>query len=153
MRILIHQKDFEVSELNLEVGKLSSLAEMRALVHEVADFAAPSDNWKDRVQAAARAIGLEWERAKSFYYKTARRVDSGEMDNARAAVKRLRIANERREAARHVEWLRRTVEHLREDGGQFDSESLDVLERLAGVVGAGGGAVVAMAEGVNGASE
>lgn len=125
---------------------MSSLAEMNTLVHEAADIASDSRNWKDRVTAAARAFGFGWERTKAFYYQTARRVEAGEMDDARQAVRRLRDLDRRRKAAEHVEWLRRTVECLREDGRQLDSNSLDVLERLVGVVGADGGAVVAVAK-------
>ena len=133
------------SEQRSEDGKLSSSIEMQRLVHEVADFAAPSANWKDRVQAAARALGFEWARTKAFYYQDARRIDSEEMDHARAVARKLRTEDQRRKAADHVEWLRATVQSLRADGRQLDSDSLDVLERLAGVVGDEGSAMVAVA--------
>ncbi|UJW87916.1 hypothetical protein [Devosia sp. SL43] len=124
---------------------MSSLAEMKGLVHQAADFTSPSDNWKDRVQAAARALGFGWSRTKDLYYQDARRIDAEEMDHARKIVGKLKQDRQRREAAEHVAWLRRTVQSLRADGRQLDGDSLDVLERLAGVVGAEGSALVAMA--------
>ncbi len=132
------------SEQRSEDCKLSSSIEMQQLVHEVADHTAPSGNWKDRVQAAARALGFEWSRTKAFYYQDARRIDSEEMDHARAVARKLKAEQRRRAAAEHVEWLRATVQSLRADGRQLDSDSLDVLERLAGVVGAEDCALVAM---------
>jgi hypothetical protein len=146
MQITMRQKELDLSEQNLAGIKMSSLTEMNVLVHEIADYTAESGNWKDRVSAASRAMKLGWERTKGFYYNTARRVDAEEMDIARAVATHLRERHERLEAAKHVEWLRRTIESLREDGGQLDGESLDVLERLAGVVGSEGRSMVAMAE-------
>ncbi len=134
-----------MGEFHSEDSKLSSLAEMQSLVHEAANYTASSDNWKDRVQAAARAFGFGWSRTKDLYYQDARRIDAEEMDHARKVVRKLNEDRKRREAAEHVAWLRRTVQSLREDGRQLDGDSLDVLERLAGVVGAEGSAVVAMA--------
>lgn len=134
-----------MSEQRSEDSEMSSSIEMQALVHQAADFSATSGNWKDRVQAAARALGFEWSRTKAFYYQDARRVDAKEMDHARAVVRKLANEQRRRAAAEHVEWLRSAVQSLRADGRQLDSDSLDVLERLAGVVGDEGGAMVAMA--------
>lgn len=145
MEVTLARKDSEMSEQHSEDGEMSSLAEMQSLVHEAANYTATSDNWKDRVQAAARALGFGWSRTKDLYYQDARRINSEEMDHARRIVRTLKLEQQRREAAGHVAWLRRTVECLREDGGQLDSDSLDVLERLAGVMGAEGGAVVAVA--------
>lgn len=131
-----------MSELHSEDQELSSVAEMHALVHEAADYTASSQNWKDRVQAAARAFGLDWGRAKAFYYRDARRVDAKEMDDARRAIERLRRERERREAAEHIAWLRTTIEQHRARGSGMDSRSLletqralDEVERLIGAQG------------------
>lgn len=134
-----------MGEFRSEDSEMSSLVEMQNLVHEAADYTAHSDNWKDRVQAAARAFGFGWSRTKDLYYQDARRVNAEEMDRARKVVRRLKNERQRREAAEHVAWLRRTVKSLRAGGAELDGGSLDALERLAGVVGAEGGAVVAMA--------
>lgn len=134
-----------MGEFRSEDSKLSSLVEMQSLVHQAADHTALSDNWKDRVQAAARALGFGWSRTKDLYYQDARRIDAEEMDRARKVVRALAEQQKRREAAEHVAWLRRTVQSLREDGRQLDGDSLDVLERLAGVVGAESGSLVAVA--------
>lgn len=143
-----------MGEFHSEDSKLSSLVEMQSLVHQAADHTALTDNWKDRVQAAARAFGFGWSRTKDLYYQDARRIDAEEMDHARKVVRRLTAERKRREAAEHVAWLQRTVQSLRADGRQLDSDSLDVLERLAGVVGSEDGALVAMAaEGFTDADE
>ncbi|GEM_PF-2612595 len=134
-----------MGEFRSEDSKLSSLVEMQSLVHQTADFTAASGNWKDRVQAAARALGFGWSRTKDLYYQDARRIAAEEMDHAREVVQRLREERERREAAEHVAWLHRTIQSLRASGEELDGGSLDALERLAGVVGAEGCSLVAMA--------
>lgn len=120
---------------------MSSVAEMSALAHEAADFTAPSSNWKDRVQAAARTFGLPFGRTKRFYFGEARRVEAGEMDVARAAVDELREAKLRREAERHIAWLRSTVEHLRQTDEELGGFDVDGLERALSRSGASHGTV------------
>lgn len=134
-----------MSEFHSEDEELSSLTEMQSLVHEAADYAAPTGNWKDRVHAAARAFGFEWGRAKAFYYRDARRVEAKEMDDARKAIRRLRADATRRQAAQHVAWLRSTLELHRQSGSGMDGKSLDELERVLGLIGDPDGAVVAVA--------
>jgi hypothetical protein len=120
---------------------MTSEAEMTALVHEVAGYAAPSTNWKERVHAAARALRLPFGRVKTHYYGEARRVDAGEMDRARAVAEELREAALRRKAAEHVAWLSATVEHLRQTDAEFHSVDLDGLERAIARAGASYGAL------------
>lgn len=134
-----------MGEFRSEDSKLSSLVEMQSLVHQAADMTAMSSNWKDRVQAAARALGFGWSRTKDLYYQDARRIAAEEMDHARQVVQRLKEERERREAAEHVAWLQRTIQSLRASGEELDGGSLDALERLAGVVSAESRALVAMA--------
>lgn len=134
-----------MGEFRSEDSKLSSLVEMQSLVHQAADMTAMSSNWKDRVQAAARALGFGWSRTKDLYYQDARRIAAEEMDHARQVVQRLKEERERREAAEHVAWLQRAIQSLRASGEELDGGSLDALERLAGVVSAESRALVAMA--------
>lgn len=141
----VHRERSQVSEQNSEDQELSSVAEMQALVHEAADHTAPSSNWKDRVHAAARCFGLDWGRAKAFYYQDARRVDAKEMDDARRAIRKLRAAAQQRAATEHLAWLRSTVELHRESGEGMDSGTLDAIERFIGRIGDEDSAVVGVA--------
>ena len=124
---------------------MTSEAEMSALVHEVAGYAAPSTNWKERVQAAARALKLPFGRAKAHYYGEARRVDAGEMDRARAVAEEFREATLRRKAAEHVAWLSATVEHLRQTDEEFHGVDIVGLERAIARLGLSDSAVAATA--------
>lgn len=135
-----------MSEQCSEGCELSSQAEMQALVHEAADLAAPTGNWKDRVQAAARALGFSWARTKAFYYQDARQVNAEEMDRARARIRELKRAAERTRAADHIAWLRSTLERHRETGEGMDGQTLDALEHLVRQARAVGGPVVVAAE-------
>ena len=109
---------------------MSSVGEMHCLVHEAADFSAPSGNWKERVNAAARVFDLGWERAKAFYYSDARRVDAEEMDRARRAIKRLRAESGNRKAAEHLAWLECELGRLRASGEEFHGPHVDGLEHF-----------------------
>lgn len=117
---------------------MSSAAEMSSLVREVADFAAPSPNWKDRVNAAARVLRLPFGRVKSLYYGDARRIDAEEMDRARAAAEQLREAGLRRKAAEHIAWLNSTIERLRTVDPEFHSVDVVGLERAVARLGSFG---------------
>jgi len=114
---------------------------MTSLVHEVANYLAPSTNWKERVRAAARALNLPFGRAKAHYYREARRVDAEEMDRARAKAEELREASIRRKAAEHIAWLNSTIEHLRQTDEEFHGIDVDGLERAVARLGALGGPV------------
>lgn len=120
---------------------MSSVAEISALAHQAADLTAGSSNWKDRVQAAARAFNVSFGRAKRLYFKEARRVDAEEMDVARAAVEQLREAALRRDSTHHLTWLHTTVEHLRQTDEEFHSFDVAGLERALARSGASGRAV------------
>jgi hypothetical protein len=115
---------------------MSSVGEMHCLVHEAADYTAPTRNWKDRVHAAARAFDLGWERARAFYYRDARRVDAEEMDRARRAIRRLREQARERKNAEHLAWLNSTLAHLRASDPDFHREQIDGLEQVLSRVGA-----------------
>lgn len=137
----LEAKDSQVSELRSKRPEVSSEAEMSSLVHEVANYLAPSTNWKERVRAAARALNLPFGRAKAHYYREARRVDAEEMDVARAKAEELREASIRRKAAEHLSWLNSTVEHLRQTDEEFHSFDVAGLERAIARLGAQGSAV------------
>lgn len=120
---------------------MSSEAEMSTLVREVANYVAPSANWKERVRAAARVLGLPFGRVKAHYYREARRVEAEEMDRARAAAEQLREASIRRKAAEHIAWLNSTIEHLRTVDPEFHSVDVSGLERAVARLGLSSGAV------------
>lgn len=107
-----------------------SLVEMHALVHEAADYGAPSGGWKERVQAAASALNLGWERAKSFYYGNARRVDAEEMDHARKAIRTIREARSRQRELDHLAWLEREIARHRVSDEELRGPHIDALERV-----------------------
>lgn len=106
-----------------------SSAEMNSLVIEAAQAAA-SPNWKDRVLAAARILGLPFPRAKAFYYREKRRVTAKEMDHARAAIRGYRAERGRQKAAELVANLNRTVAYLRATDPDGYGPDIAVLEHV-----------------------
>lgn len=147
MTMNLARKDLDVSETHSKDDEMSSVNEMHCLVHEAANFAAPTGNWKDRVQAASRAFGLGWERAKAFYYRDARRVDAEEMDRARRAIAKLRAEARDRKNAEHLAWLNRSLAHLQASDPEFFGQDISRLERALAGVGALDGAVGSSDEG------
>jgi hypothetical protein len=120
---------------------MSSVAEMSMLVREVADFAAPSPNWKDRVNAAARVLGLPFGRVKAHYYGEARRVDAEEMDRARATARELRDAKQREREHEHLAWLECEIARHRAAGTDFRGAYGDALEHVLRMARGDAGAV------------
>lgn len=134
------RKDLDVSKFHLERSEMS-LAEMRDIVHEAADYGAPNGGWKERVRAAAHALNLGWERSKAFYYSTARRVDAEEMDNARAAIRAVREAARRRRDNDHLLWLESEIARHRASGEELRGPHVDGLEHFLRVARGSAGAV------------
>jgi hypothetical protein len=130
-----------MSEQRSKETKLSSVAEMSALVREVADFAAPTPNWKDRVNAAARVLRLPFGRAKAHYYGNARRVDAEEMDRARAAARELRERQRIEREHAHLAWLESELGRLRASGEEFHGPHVDGLEHFLRLARGGDGAM------------
>jgi hypothetical protein len=126
----VTRKDSEMSEQRSKEAEMSSVAEMSLLVREVADFAAPSPNWKDRVNAASRILKLPFGRVKSLYYGDARRVEAEEMDRARAAARELRERQRVERENAHLAWLSSELGRLRETGEEFHGPHIDALERV-----------------------
>lgn len=116
-----------MSEYRSKGAELSSSAEMTALVREVADFSAPSPNWKDRVNAAARVLHLPFGRVKAHYYGEARRVDAGEMDRAREAANELREARRLAREREHLAWLECEIARHRASGEELRGPHVDAL--------------------------
>ena len=116
------REDSELLESRSERPEMSSVAEMSALVREVADFTAQGSNWKERVHAAARALHMPFGRTKRHYYGEARRVDAEEMDRARDTAARLR-------AAEHVKNLNRTAAYLRSIDPELYAPAIAGIER------------------------
>lgn len=113
-----------------------SSAEMYSYAFEAAQ-SAPTDNWKDRVHAAARVLNLPFARAKAFYYREPRRVTAEEMDYARQAIRALRDERRQRKAAELVANLNRTVAYLRAtdpDGYSADIAALEHTLSRAGLL-------------------
>lgn len=117
-----------------------SSAEMYSHVVEAAS-SAPSPNWKDRVHAAARVLGLPFPRAKAFYYREERRITAEEMDRARVRIQQFREQRLRREAEQHIAWLSATVEQLRQGGEELAGFDIPRLERALALAGTSDGAV------------
>lgn len=108
---------------------MSSAVEMRSMVMEAAETAV-TQNWKDRVHAASRVLGLPFSRTKAFYYQERRVVTAEEMDNARAKIRDLREQRRREEERKHLSWLASEVGRLRESGEDFHVEHLNALEHV-----------------------
>lgn len=120
---------------------MSSVAEMSSLVREVADFAAPSPNWKDRVNAAARVLGLPFGRVKAHYYGEARRVEAEEMDRARAAARELREQRRIAKEHEHLAWLECEIARHRAAGTDFHGAHGDALQHFLRVARGDAGTV------------
>ena len=73
-------------------------------------------NWKDRVHAAARVLGLPFARAKAFYYREDRRVTAEEMDLARQRIQQHREDRLHASHQEHLAWLYDTISQLHAAG-------------------------------------
>jgi hypothetical protein len=131
----VTRKVLLVQEQRSQEQELSSALEMTSMVQEAAD-AAPSANWKDRVHAASRVLGLPFARAKAFYYREDRRVTAEEMDLARKRLQHHREEQLRAAHQRHLAWLYDTVTQLHAAGEDVAGFEVDRLERALARLGA-----------------
>lgn len=127
-----------MSEIRSEETEMSSAAEMTALCRRIADNRASSGNWKDRVSAVARALGVNWSRAKDLYYEDARRIDSEEMDRARQVA---REDAARRQARKQAREFAAVAAYLRQVDEDFHRDTIAHLEHASVCGGAVGGPV------------
>lgn len=151
MPVTKHGKDEEVSLINgakspntQEPSPMSAdadVAEMKDLCGELAERLAPTGTVKARVNALMGKLKFGENRVVEFLRGKARRVDSWEKDNARRVLEELREAELRRTTEQRLQWLRSTVEHLRQTDEEFHGFDIDGLERAAARVGALSGAV------------
>lgn len=114
--------------------EMSSALEMTSMVQEAAD-AARTANWKDRVQAAARILGLPFSRAKAFYYREDRRVTAEEMDLARTRIAQHREDRLHATHQQHLAWLYDTLSQLHAAGEDVAGFDVDRLERAVARLG------------------
>lgn len=112
-----------------------SSAEMYSHVLDAAS-SAPSMNWKDRVHAAARVLGLPFARAKAFYYREDRRVTAEEMDLARQRIQQHREDRLHASHQEHLAWLYDTISQLHAAGEDVAGFEVDRLERAVARLGA-----------------
>jgi len=112
---------------------MSSAAEMTALCREIADCSASSGNWKDRVAAVARALGVNWSQAKGLYFGEARVIKSEEMDCARTVAREQRA---RRMAQRQAQEFAAAAAYLRQIGADKHGRAIADLEHAADRFGA-----------------
>ena len=131
----VTRKDSLVPEQRSCEQEMSSALEMTSMVQEAAD-AARTANWKDRVQAAARILGLPFARAKAFYYREDRRVTAEEMDLARTRIQQHREDRLHATHQQHLAWLYETVSQLHAAGEDVGSFEVDRLERAIARLGA-----------------
>lgn len=104
------------------------------MVQEAAD-AAFTANWKDRVHAASRILGLPFARAKAFYYREERRVTAEEMDLARERIQQHREDQLHASHQQHLAWLYETVTQLHAAGEDVAGFDVDGLERAIARLG------------------
>lgn len=116
---------------------------MTALCREIADASAASSNWKDRVAAVARALGVNWSRAKGLYFAEARIVRSEEMDRARAVAREQRA---RRMARQQAQEYAAAAAYLRKVGADEHGRAIADLERAAQRAGAAHSALAVEAD-------
>jgi hypothetical protein len=114
--------------------EMSSALEMTSMVQEAAD-AASTSNWKDRVQAAARILGLPFSRAKAFYYGEYRRLTAEEMDLARTRIQQHREDRLHASHQEHLAWLYDTITQLHEAGEDVGGFEIDRLQRAIARLG------------------
>jgi hypothetical protein len=132
----VTRKDRSVSEQRSCEQEMSSALEMTSMVQEAAD-AARTSNWKDRVHAAARILGLPFSRAKAFYYREDRRVTAEEMDLARQRIQQHREDRLHASHQEHLTWLYDTISQLHAAGEDVGGFEVDRLERAVARLGAG----------------
>ena len=119
---------------------MNSALEMTSMVQEAAD-AARTSNWKDRVQAASRILGLPFARAKAFYYREDRRVTAEEMDLARQRIQQHREDRLHASHQEHLAWLYDTIRQLHEAGEDVAGFEVDRLQRAVARLGPAGRAM------------
>lgn len=108
----------------------ADVAEMKSLCGELADRLAGSDAYKDRVRTVQSKLGLSWNRAMEFLRGKARLVQSWEKDHARAVLRELREAEQRRREQDHLVWLRQQIDRARATGEEFHGPHVDGLEHV-----------------------
>ncbi len=102
-----------------------TLNEINKYSEEIADLAANSTGWEDRVKAVAKRTGFTFSRAKTFLYGEARTVEAHEHIIAKAALRELRA---KRQANEQHERLLSTITYLRETDEDFYSPTINSLE-------------------------
>lgn len=107
----------------------------------IADARSGSASMKRKIDAVMRALRVTENRAYEFLKGKARRVDGYEKDRARQVIAEIEAENARRKEQEHIEWLRSTYEHLREEDAGVDSKEVVRLEHLLRKLGALSGAV------------
>ncbi len=130
----VTRKVCPVQEQRSGKQEMSSALEMSSMVQEAAE-AAHTANWKDRVNAASRILGLPFARAKAFYYREDRRVTAEEMDLARVRIQQHREDRLHASHQQHLAWLYDTISQLHEAGEDVAGFEVDRLERAIARLG------------------
>ncbi len=103
---------------------------------EIASARSRGPSMQQKVDAVMKALRVSENRAYEFLKGKARRVDGFEKDRARAIKAEIEAENANRKRAEHIEWLRSTIEHLREENAGVDSHEVAHVERVLARIGA-----------------
>lgn len=117
---------------------MNPTAEAAHLMRCIAKPRPVGDSVKSAIVRAARRAGIGYERAKSFWYGEARRVDASEMDALRAvAAKRQHQAEEiaRHEYRELLDRIARLEARLLAADEDFHRTDVDALRSASGRVG------------------
>lgn len=112
---------------------------MQSICEAIADLLAAPGDVKARTRPVRSRLGVKlfsWNRINEFLRAKARRVDSWEMDHARAQLAALKAEAEQREAAEHVDWLARTLASYRASPDPYlRRPEISALERTLAAAG------------------
>lgn len=118
-----------MSEKVSENSEMSDCAAASNLMQELA----PKGTAKERIGVVATKLRWPWSRAKAIWYGEARRIDAGEMDALRAAIRKRQIEEERREFAELRARIARLETALAVAHPSLDRDEVDaVLKTIRG---------------------
>lgn len=118
-----------MSEKASEKSEMTDCTVASNLMRELA----PAGTAKARIGVVATKLRWPWSRAKAIWYGEARRIDAGEMDALRAAIRKRQIEEGRREFAELRAQIARLETAIIVANPTMDRDTLDaVLKTIRG---------------------
>lgn len=131
--------ELEVSDMKLAELKAAFQTRMAKICQNIADRKAGKGvNFKVRISAIARTLGISHSRAKAYYYQESRRIDVEEFFAAQQAHEKLAFQEAERAAIRALEMANSSLlsidsaidEHNREVDGPSLPTSREMAQEL-----------------------